>query len=63
MLIGMLNFFLFQDIQLDLIGFVRPVAISEIRVIPKGCKVHPEINDRLGYRICINSYFKTNTKY
>eukprot|EP00111_Clytia_hemisphaerica_P023767 TCONS_00070035-protein len=37
-----------DEIQLDLIGFARPVAISEIRVIPKGCKVHPEINDRLG---------------
>jgi len=36
------------DIQLDLVGFQRSVAITEIRVIPSGCKVHPEINDRLG---------------
>lgn len=37
-----------DDIRLDMIGFSRPVSISEIRVIPQGCKVHPEIRDRLG---------------
>ena len=36
------------SVHLDMVGFVRPVSISEIRVIPHGCKVHPDISDRLG---------------
>ncbi|XP_065669251.1 protein virilizer homolog isoform X3 [Hydra vulgaris] len=37
-----------QEMQLDLVRFAQPVVITEIRVIPQGCKVHPEIRDRLG---------------
>lgn len=36
------------NVHLDMVGFFRPVSITEIRVIPQGCKVHPEISDRLG---------------
>lgn len=41
-------YYFIQEMQLDLIGFARAVAIAEIRVIPNGCKVHPDIRDRLG---------------
>lgn len=37
-----------EDHQLDLVGFSQPIAVSEVRVIPNGCKVHPDIRDRLG---------------
>lgn len=37
-----------EDMHLDMIGFTLPIVVSEIRVIPHGCKVHPEIRNRLG---------------
>ncbi|XP_065064273.1 protein virilizer homolog [Rhopilema esculentum] len=37
-----------EEMHLDLVGFPRPVAIQEVRVIPHGCRIHTEIKDKFG---------------